>query len=55
MPEMAPVAVFKNNPGGSVPSVRLHVYGSVPPVATSDSEYATATCAVRAPADGMAT
>lgn len=53
VPEMAPVAGFSDKPGGSVPSVTLQVYGGEPPVATSDSEYATPACGVRPATDGM--
>ena len=33
LPEIAPVLLFKTNPAGIVPAVRLQVYGAVPPLA----------------------
>jgi len=35
VPVIAPVDAFSDRPAGSVPEVRDHVYGDVPPVAAS--------------------
>ena len=38
-PESAPEAEFNVIPAGNTPSLRVHVYGGVPPVAATLSEY----------------
>jgi len=39
VPEITPVLAFSDNPGGRAPAVIAYVYGAVPPVAASFSEY----------------
>ena len=41
VPEITPVAVFRDKPTGSVPEVLANVYGPTPPVAFNVVEYAT--------------
>jgi hypothetical protein len=43
VPEIAPVDATRLNPVGSVPAVTLQLYGVVPPLACSASEYAVPT------------
>src|SRR5438128_8590907 len=45
-PEIAPVAAFNVRPGGSAPPLMVHVYGRVPPVAATESEYGAPVLAV---------
>jgi len=42
-PLSKPLAAFSDTPPGSVPLMTLQLYGAVPPLAPSGSEYATPT------------
>ncbi len=45
VPEITPVDPCSDSPAGKLPEVRAHVYGEMPPVAESVTEYRSPTVA----------